>query len=74
VSLKLKGKLLKFQRVKYKVEALKHMGERRTGERGRSDDREVLDGVISETRAVMHAVVLTISHKTVLLISMEELR
>lgn len=54
--------------------AIKHMGEWRRGERGQSDDREVLDGVISETRAVTCAVILTISHKTVLLISMEELR
>ncbi len=52
----------------------RQMGERRRGGRGQSDDREVLDGVISETRAVRRAVILTISHKAVLLISMEELR
>lgn len=52
----------------------RQMGARRRGGRGQSDDREVLDGVISETRAVRRAVILTISHKAILLISMEELR
>ncbi len=41
----------------------RQMGEWRRGGRGQSDDREVLDGVISETRAVRRAVSLTISHK-----------